>query len=48
MIFEWDSAKAANNFAKHHVSFQEASTVFGDSLALTYMDPDHSIDEETV
>jgi len=32
------------NFAKHKVSFGEASTVFGDPLALTIDDPDHSLD----
>ena len=30
----------------HRVSFQEAATVFGDPLAVTYHDPDHSISEE--
>lgn len=38
MEFEWDTNKAANNLAKHSVSFHEASTVFGD--------PDHSDDED--
>ena len=28
--FEWDSAKAESNFAKHGVSFEEALTVFMD------------------
>ena len=28
--FEWDSDKAASNVSKHGVSFEEASTVFGD------------------
>ena len=42
MEFEWDSDKAASNLAKHNVSFQEASTVFGDPLSLTFLDPDHS------
>jgi uncharacterized protein len=31
---------------KHRVSFQEAATVFGDPLAITYLDPDHSISEQ--
>ena len=31
--FEWDEAKAAANLRKHKVSFEEAATVFGDSLA---------------
>ncbi len=43
--FQWDTAKAAANALKHGVSFEEASTVFGDPLALTFPDPDHSIGE---
>ncbi|MHB1145405.1 MAG: BrnT family toxin [Thiobacillus sp.] len=43
--FAWDAAKAAANLAKHGVSFEEAATVFGDPLALTFNDPDHSLDE---
>jgi uncharacterized DUF497 family protein len=46
MEFEWDPDKAARNLAKHNVSFQEAATVFGDPLALTFFDPDHSDDED--
>ena len=46
MKFEWDLAKAAFNLRKHKVSFDEAATVFGDSLAVTYPDPDHSSGEE--
>lgn len=46
MNFEWDPRKAARNFRKHGVSFQEAATVFADPLALTYDDPDHSAVEE--
>jgi uncharacterized DUF497 family protein len=44
--FEWDSSKAAQNRRKHGVSFHEAATVFGDPLALTYQDPDHSVEEQ--
>jgi uncharacterized protein len=44
--FEWDSAKVAGNLAKHGVSFDEASSVFGDPLAISIADPDHSIDED--
>jgi uncharacterized protein len=40
--FEWDDAKARSNQAKHGVSFEEASTVFGDPLSLTIHDPMHS------
>ena len=44
--FEWDRAKAAANLAKHGVSFEEASTVFGDPLSSTVADPRRSQDEE--
>jgi uncharacterized protein len=46
MEFEWDAEKAERNPAKHGVSFQEAATVFGDPLSITYDDPDHSQDED--
>ena len=46
MEFEWDPKKSAANERKHNVTFQEASTVFGDRLALTFADPDHSKNEE--
>lgn len=44
--FDWDPAKAARNLKNHKVSFEEASTVFGDPLAMLMADPDHSEDEE--
>lgn len=44
--FEWDDSKALANLAKHGVSFEEAASVFGDPLALTFADPDHSIGEK--
>jgi uncharacterized DUF497 family protein len=44
--FEWDLKKAAANLVKHGgVSFKEASSVFGDPLATTVPDRDHSVDE---
>jgi len=46
MRFEWDPKKAPANLKKHGVTFQEAATVFGDPLAITFQDPDHSMDEE--
>ena len=46
MRFEWDPRKAAENLAKHGVSFEEAATVFRDVLSATGADPDHSFDEE--
>ncbi len=45
-IFEWDPKKANSNARKHEVTFDEASTVFADPLALLMADPDHSIGEE--
>ena len=44
--FEWDPEKAASNLRDHKVSFDEASTVFGDPLAMLMADPDHSEEEE--
>lgn len=46
MEFEWDTAKAVENFHKHGVTFYEATTVFGDPLAITYPDPGHSRGED--
>ncbi len=46
MRFDWDPAKAAKNVANHAVSFEEAQSVFGDPLATTIGDPDHSVGEE--
>ncbi len=46
MDFEWNSQKAEINSKKHGVSFEEASSVFGDTLSVTYPDPQHSINEE--
>ena len=46
LIFEWDNAKAKRNIAKHRVAFEEASTVFGDSLSITIDDPMHSSPDE--
>ena len=44
--FEWDDQKAASNLQKHGVPFDEAVSVFGDSLALTYSNTEHSEDEQ--
>jgi uncharacterized protein len=44
--FEWDPGKARQNRRKHRVPFEEAATVFGDPLAITYADPDHSASEQ--
>ena len=44
--FEWDPAKAKTNLRKHQVSFEEASTIFDDPLFITFLDEEHSINEE--
>ena len=41
-----DSAKAESNIRKHGVTFDEATTVFSDSLSMLRSDPDHSLDEQ--
>ena len=46
LTFEWDRRKAAANLKKHGVTFEEASTAFGDPLSLTIADPGHSVGEE--
>ena len=43
--FEWDARKATLNLNKHRVSFDEASTVFNDPLAVIFDDLDHSLRE---
>ena len=42
LTFEWDANKARANLTKHAVSFQEATTVFGDPVSITIPDPGHS------
>lgn len=46
MEFEWDPKKAEANRHKHGINFHEAATVLGDPLAITFKDPDHSLDED--
>ena len=45
MRFEWDREKAEKNLRKHKVSFDEAMSVFYDSLSATFHDPQHSSNE---
>ena len=42
MQFSWDPDKASRNARKHGVTFEEALTVFSDSLARIHDDPNHS------
>ena len=46
LSFEWDENKSVANQKKHHVSFEEAQTVFVDENALLIDDPDHSGEED--
>jgi len=43
---EWDENKNQQNQRKHQVSFQEAATVFNDTLALIVPDDEHSWSEQ--
>jgi hypothetical protein len=45
LIFEWDPGKAKSNRRKHGVSFEEACTIFGDSLSISIPDGTHSKEE---
>ena len=42
LTFEWDSEKSTSNLRKHGVAFEDASTVFSDTLSITIDDPAHS------
>jgi len=46
MQFEWDPKKAVKNKREHGIAFEEAATIFSDPLAITFADPDHSLDED--
>lgn len=46
MKFEWDANKQQQNQQKHKISFEEATTVWTNPLALIAPDPTHSIIEK--
>ncbi len=46
LTFEWDEAKARENFRKYKVPFDEGKTILNDPLLLTYPDIDSSEIEE--
>ncbi|HET9409968.1 MAG TPA: BrnT family toxin [Candidatus Sulfotelmatobacter sp.] len=48
MKFEWNPRKNKANLRKHGVDFREATTVFGDPLATTFPDIEHSWTEERI
>ena len=43
--FEWDPLKARKNYQKHKISFERASEIFLDPIALSIYDKEHSITE---
>jgi len=44
--FEWDDTKAAENYAKHGVSFETATEVFRDPFAVELLDDRDDYDED--
>ena len=46
IVFEWDGIKAKTNVIKHNVSFEEATTVFGDINSITIYNPLRSPNEK--
>jgi uncharacterized DUF497 family protein len=44
--FEWDPEKAKANLKKHKVGFEEASTIFEDPQFISFLDEEHSVEEE--
>ena len=44
--YSWDESKNVSNQKKHHVSFEEAVTVFDRDDSIIFDDPIHSLDED--
>ena len=44
--FKWDPAKARSNADKHGVTFEQATAIFKDPMALTIFDEDSSSSDE--
>jgi len=45
LLFAWDEGKSRHNVRKHGVTYEEASTIFGDPFSLTIGDPGHPMRE---
>ena len=41
MTFTWDEANASIHYKKHHITFEEAVTVFDDPYSITFSDNRH-------
>lgn len=46
--FIWNKQKAEYNKQKHHLSFEQAATVFADPMAIEVYDKKNSADEDRV
>ncbi len=46
LSFEWDEEKAAENYRKHKITFEEGVMVFSDPFSVTIDDPVHSANEQ--
>lgn len=44
--FEWNPSKAKRNTQKHNISFERATEVFLDPMAISLFDEEHSDKEE--
>jgi uncharacterized protein len=44
--YEWDELKNKRNRSKHGIWFEEAQSVFDDTAARVFHDPEHSGDED--
>ncbi len=44
-VCEWDPVKAESNLRKHGVAFDEACSIFGDPMFITFLDEEHSAQE---
>jgi uncharacterized DUF497 family protein len=44
--FEWDDRKAAENYAKHGISFELARRAFEDPFAIEYLDAGEQYGED--
>jgi len=45
-VFEWDHAKAAENYKNHGITFEQATRAFADPFAIERLDDRESYGEE--
>lgn len=44
--FEWDANKAKSNVFKHHISFEDSTSVFRDEHMISMFDEEHNENED--